>query len=254
MTAGLRVKPIDAVGITELFCGRWHATIRLLPEDAVIFLMHADRVLIVSSSPQLVQRWEPESRMTPRQSQPTSRLLAQIPWPYSPTSNTFFVRPVWPRSPDGTTPDRQGALSRHDPRSRKSASQSSDRAISKLTVITRPGVMSSHCRRGWVRSARASRHRFFRAMGSVRAGAMGSVRAGAMGSVCTRRFSCNGFMLRRRFAQFCAAVVASFSDATGFDFWRDWVCFVGAEATPSTASELRARSVRSCVNFVTVPP
>ena len=56
------------------------------------------------------------------------------------------------------------------------------------------------------------RSRFFRAVGSVRAGTMGSVRAGTMGSVRSRRFSFSGFMLQRALARLCAVVVAPISN------------------------------------------
>ncbi len=44
-----------------------------------------------------------------------------------------------------------------------------------------------------------------------------------MGSVRSRRISLSGFILWRSRTRICAAVVASFSDAPGFDFWRAWV-------------------------------
>ena len=70
----------------------------------------------------------------------------------------------------------------------------------------------------WVRLVAARWLRVSHALGSVRAGTMGSVRAGTMGSVRSRRFSCNGFILRIVFGGFCAAVVAPFSDTLRLHF------------------------------------
>ncbi len=121
----------------------------------------------------------------------------------------------------------------------------------------------------WLRFVQGRWLRFFREMASVRAGTMGSVRTGAMGSVRTgtmgsvrsRRFSFTGFILRSSLAQFCAAVVASFSDTPGLDFWRDRARFLArldslrrCETTPSTAHPIRARRASKCVHSCPVRP
>ncbi len=111
----------------------------------------------------------------------------------------------------------------------------------------RAGAMGS-VRTGAMASVRAG------AMGSVRTGAMGSVRAGAMGSVRSRRFSCDGFILRRALARFCAAVVASFSDTFWHHFLTRLGSVSGAETTPSTALPIRARRASKCVHSCQVRP